>query len=220
MYGLRQRPLKFYKHLRQGLESRGFVKSEYDDCLFMNGDIMVLFWVDDCIFYSNVDSAIERLIDDLKEEFLLEKEEDMAGFLGLQIDRSKPGTVVLTQTGLIERILVLMDLETCNAKFIPVDKIPLGKDEDGDPSRECWEYRSVVGMMLYLAGSIHPDIAHAVHQCARFSHNPKRCHEVGLKYIVRYLQGTKDKGMILTPNAKNLKLDLFADADSAELFRC
>ena len=76
----------------------------------------------------------------------------------------------------------------------------------------------MVGMMLYLAGSTRPDIEYAVHQCARFSHNPKRCHEVGLKHIARYLQGTKDKGMILTPNAKNLKLDLFADADFAGLF--
>ena len=34
VYGLRQSPLNFYNHLRQGLESRGFQKSEYDDCLF------------------------------------------------------------------------------------------------------------------------------------------------------------------------------------------
>ena len=67
VYGLRQSPLKCYKHLRQILESRGFVKSEYDDCLFMNGDFMVLVWVDDCIFYSNTASAIYKLIDGLKE---------------------------------------------------------------------------------------------------------------------------------------------------------
>ena len=142
----------------------------------------------------------------------------MAWFLGIQIDRTTKGTVVLTQTGLIDRILVLIELEDCNIKHPPADKLPLGKDLEGDPCREQWEYRSVVGMMLYLAGNTRPDIAYAVHQCARFSHNPRRCHEVGLKHIARYLQGTKDKGMILTPNSKNLKLDLFADADFAGLF--
>ena len=71
VYGLRQSPLSFYKHLRQGLECRGFIKSDYDDCLFTNGDIMILFWVDDCIFYANTDSAIDKLIGDLKDEFLL-----------------------------------------------------------------------------------------------------------------------------------------------------
>ena len=51
VYGLRQSPLNFYRHLRQGLESRGFTKSSHDDCLFTNGVTIVLFWVDDCIFY-------------------------------------------------------------------------------------------------------------------------------------------------------------------------
>jgi len=148
---------------------------------------MVLFWVDDCIFYSKTDEAIDKLIKDLKDEFLLEKEQDMAGFLGLQIDRTTKVTVVLTQTGLIDIIIILMELEDCNIKHTPVDKLPLGKDLEGDPCREQWEYRSVVGMMLYLAGSTRPDIAYAVHQCARFSHNPRRCREVGLKHIARYL---------------------------------
>ena len=51
VYGLRQSPLNFYRHLRQELESRGFVKSNYDECLFNNGEVIVLFWVNDCIFY-------------------------------------------------------------------------------------------------------------------------------------------------------------------------
>ena len=37
VYELRQSPLNFYKHLWQGLESREFTKSSYDDCLFTNG---------------------------------------------------------------------------------------------------------------------------------------------------------------------------------------
>ena len=125
---------------------------------------MVLFWVDDCIFYSKTDEAIFKLIKDLKDVFLLEKEEDLAGFLCLQIDRTTKGTVVLTQTGLIDRILVLMELEDCNIKHTPADKLPLGKDLEGDPCREQWKNISVVGMMLYLAGCIRPDISYALHQ--------------------------------------------------------
>ena len=74
-----------------------------------------------------------------------------------------------------------MNMTDSNPKFTPGDKFPLVKDADGDPCREDWEYKSVVGMMLYLAWSISPDVLYAVHHCARFSHNPKRCHEVELK---------------------------------------
>ena len=218
VYGLRQSPLNIYKHSRQGLESRKFQQSDYDDCLFTNVNIMVLFWVDDCIFYSKDATSIDKLIDNLKEDFLLEKEEDMAGFLGLHMDRSKSGTVTLMQTGLIDRILTVMYMEEYNPKFTPADKVSLIKDEDGEPCREAWEYRSIVGLMLYLTGNTQPDIVYAVHQCARFSHNPKRYHEVGLKHITRYLKGIKYQGMILTPDSKILRLDLLAYADFAGLF--
>ena len=97
VYGLRQSPLNFYQHLRQGLESRGFKKSSHDDCLFINGDVMVLFWVNDCMFYAKDTTMIEAVVDSLEGEFLLEHKEDMAGFLGLQIQRNKDiGTVTLT----------------------------------------------------------------------------------------------------------------------------
>ena len=72
--------------------------------------------------------------------------------------------------------------------------------------------------MLYLAGSTRPDITYAVHQCARFSHHYKRSHEVGIKHIARYLKGTREKGLILSPDSSRLQLDLFADADFARLF--
>ena len=49
---------------------------------------MVLFWVDDTIFYAKDSSSINAIISDLKHEFLLEREEDMAGFLGLSISRN------------------------------------------------------------------------------------------------------------------------------------
>ena len=40
----------------------------------------------------------------------------------------------------------------------------------------------------------------AVHQCARFSDDPKHSHEVAAKRIVRYLKSTPDEGIILKPD--------------------
>ena len=71
-YGLRQSPLKFYKHLRDWLEIRWFKKSIHDDFLFTNGDVMALFWLEACMFYAKDDSSINTIISSLKDEFLLE----------------------------------------------------------------------------------------------------------------------------------------------------
>ena len=57
---------------------------------------MLLFWVDDCIFYSKENAAIDKVIDSLKDECLLEREDDIAGFLGLKIDQDTTnGTITL-----------------------------------------------------------------------------------------------------------------------------
>ena len=155
----------------------------------------------------------------LKDSFLLEQEDGMAGFLGLQINRdTEDGLVTLTQEGLTDMILEAMNLQDENPNYTPADKVPLTKDLDREPCCEGWKYRSVVGMLLYLGGSTRTDISYAVHQCARFSHKPMRFHEVALKQIGTYLKGTNDKRMIMKPNKKKLSLDLFADADFAGLF--
>jgi hypothetical protein len=72
-------------------------------------------------------------------------------------------------------------------------------------------------MMMYLASNSRPDIAFAVHQCARFTHAPKASHERALKRIGRYLLATKERGMVIRPSSE-LKLDCYADADFAGLY--
>ena len=219
VYRLRQSPLNFYKHLRQGLESRGFIKSSHDDCLFTNGDTIVLFWIDDYIFYSKSVKTIDEVILSLKDEFLLEREEDMAGFLEINITRDEHNnSLTVTQIGLIGRILSAMDMEDCNHKYTLADKDPLCKDVDGASCCEDWDYRSIVGIMLYLVGSTRLDISYAVHQCARFYHSSKRSHKIDVKHIARYLKRTHTKGIIMTPNSEIMRIDMFADADFPDLY--
>ena len=119
---------------------------------------MILFWVDDCIFYAKHKKQIDDIIHSLKDEFLLEKEEDIDGFLGIKISRDdQERTITLTQTDLIDQILDVMRLENSNIKFTPADKVPLHKDECGSPCIENWNYISVVGMLLYFIYMAHTE---------------------------------------------------------------
>ena len=59
-------------------------------------------------------------------------------------------------------------MEECNHKYTLAENLQLGKDESGDLCRKYWKYRSVVGILLYLAESSRQDIAHAAHQCPIF----------------------------------------------------
>jgi histone deacetylase 1/2 len=61
---------------------------------------------------------------------------------------------------------------------------------------------------------MHGELAFAVHQCAHFAANPKQQHKMTLKKILRYLQGTLNEGLIITPK-KDLGLKCYVDADFA-----
>jgi hypothetical protein len=69
-------------------------------------------------------------------------------------------------------------------------------------------------MLNYLATSTRPDIAFAVHQCTHFTTNPHCIHELAIWHIVRYLNGTSTKGIIIKPSSLH-NLDCFVDTDLA-----
>ena len=68
--------------------------------------------------------------------------------------------------------------------------------------------------LLYLMLNTDPEIAYVVHQCARFTHNPKASHGAAAKRICLYLHGTKKRGLILHPS-KQLTIDCHIHADFA-----
>ena len=105
-------------------------------------------------------------------------------------------------------------MEECNSVSTPASTTPLHIDKNDQEINESWEYPVIVGMLMYLATNSRPDIAFAVHQCARFTHCPKSSHATAVKRILRYLQGTKTKGITLTPS-DTLSIDCYVDADFA-----
>ena len=61
----------------------------------------------------------------------------------------------------------------------------LDLNEDGE-SVDQKVYRSMIGSLLCLCAS-RPDIMLSVCMCARFQANPKECHLVAVKRILKYL---------------------------------
>ena len=72
----------------------------------------------------------------------------------------------------------------------------------------------MIGMLNYLKGSTRPDLAFSVHQCARFSEDPKASHKQDVRQIGKYLLGTKDRGVIFNPD-KEKGLECYVETDFA-----
>jgi hypothetical protein len=94
----------------------------------------------------------------------LEEEDDVAGFLGVLIQRHTNGTIELLQTGLIRRIIDALQITHLHAKRTPAKGGVLGNDRNGVPSNGTFNYASVLGMLGYLQANSRPDITFAVSQ--------------------------------------------------------
>lgn len=220
LYGLRQSPRAFWKYLTKAMRNCGMVVSNSDPCLFVSHKVLAVAFVDDILFWASDVAYINELAGKLRKEgLLLEQEDDAAGFLGVKMSRTEEGLLEMKQTGLIDRILDALGLDSKLAtnKYTPAEAKPLTKDIDGKACQGSFSYASVVGMMLYLAGHTRPDITYAVNCCARYMFAPRLVHEQALKRIGRYLKATRDKGLILNPSGE-LKVDAYPDADFAGLY--
>ena len=49
---MKQLPLNFFIHLQDRLIKRGFKQLKLDPCLFLNGKVVCLIYVNDCLFYA------------------------------------------------------------------------------------------------------------------------------------------------------------------------
>jgi hypothetical protein len=219
IYGLSVAPKLWYEHLFAALKKDGFVPSQYDPCLLLKENMMLVIYVDDvgiaAKYQKDVDSLVQRLMD---QGFKLTREGTFSEFLGIKFEKNfEDNSINMTQKGLIRKIIATAGMEECNPNWTPASTTPLGIDPDGEPMDEKWSYRSIVGMLLYLTTNTRPDCSFAVSQVGRFCHNPKKSHATAIKTIVRYLHRTSDKGMIVRPTGV-LNLENYVDASFANSY--
>jgi hypothetical protein len=97
-------------------------------------------------------------------------------------------------------------------------KTPMGTDghvdlNKGGKSVDQKAYRSMICSLLYLCAS-RPDIMLSVCMCARFQSDPRECHLVAVKRIIRYLVATPCFG-IWYPKGSTFDLIGYSDSDYA-----
>jgi hypothetical protein len=220
IYGLVQSSRYWYRHLKKAFEAEGLTMSEHDPCLFYGDGMVVVCYVDDCMFFGKDQKRLDEFKQKLQAQGLnlTDETDSVYSFLGIDVaPDAETGEVVLRQTGLIQKLITYCNMTDCNTKATPAATTPIGTDAAGEDFNEEWNYASAVGMAMYLCSNTRPDLQFAVHQCARFTHSPKKSHGDAMKRIIRYLQGTKLDGLRLKPSS-DMRMDMYCDADFAGLW--
>jgi hypothetical protein len=118
---------------------------------------------------------------------------ELTYFLGFQVKQRKEGTF-LSQTNYIQDILKKFGMKDTKPA-----KTPMGTNRHldlntGGKSIDQKVYRPMIGSFLYLCAS-RLDIMLSVCICARFQSDPKKCHLMAVKCILRYLVHTPYIGL-------------------------
>ena len=216
LYGLKQAPRAWYECLRDFLIANAFKVGKADPTLFTktcDGDLFVCqIYVDDIIFGSTNQKSCEEFSRVMTQKFEMSMMGELNYFLGFQVKQLKDGTFI-SQTKYTQDLLKRFGMKDAKPA-----KTPMGTDghtdlNKGGKSVDQKAYRSMIGSLLYLCAS-RPDIMLSVCMCARFQSDPKECHLVAVKRILRYLVATPCFG-IWYPKGSTFDLIGYSDSDYA-----
>jgi hypothetical protein len=87
-------------------------------------------------------------------------------------------------------------MSDCKPCSTPVDTQAKLSEDDRSPVADAMSYRSLTGTLQYLTFS-RPDVAYTVQQVCLHMHTRREPHLTALKWILRYLRGSLDYGLLL-----------------------
>lgn len=218
IYGLKQASRQWNLKLNSTLLKIGLTRSKIDPCVYylVNKTIMIFIavWVDDFLIFTNDEKAMTEIKDKLKQEFSMKDLGKVKQCIGINVCRDREmGVVMIDQEKYINQVLDRFGMSQCKPVGTPIEvNAKFDKNPEGESNN--YPYREAIGCLIYLAQVTRPDIVFAVNKLSQYSNNPGSEHWLGVKRIMRYLQGTKNfKLCYVREDSK--EITGFCDADWA-----
>ncbi|KAL5715795.1 hypothetical protein ACHQM5_017567 [Ranunculus cassubicifolius] len=226
LYGLKQSPRQWYKRFDTFMVKEKYTRSEYDHCVYFKkladgSTIYLLLYVDDMLIAAKSMSVIRSLKSQLSKEFEMKDLGSAKKILGMEICRDrKKGTLSLSQKQYLEKVIVRYGMENAQPVSTPLAahfKLSGLMSPTTDAEKEYMSqvpYASAVGSLMYAMVCTRPDIAHALSCVSRYMSNPGKQHWEAVKWVLRYLRGTLDVGLVFERSRK-LQVSGYVDSDYA-----
>jgi hypothetical protein len=146
--------------------------------------------------------------------FVIKDQGQISDYLVVSVEHLSDRHIKLSQPHLIDDILQDVNLSKRSpGKTTPAAPTKILHCNSTSPVFDNqFNYCSVIRKLNFLEKCTCPDISYAVHQCARFSADPRKPHGEAIIHIAKYLQTWRNEGRILVPDPQK-SLEVFADAD-------
>ncbi|KAH9687012.1 hypothetical protein KPL70_014605 [Citrus sinensis] len=228
LYGLKQSPRQWYLRFDEFILSHGYLRCSFDCSVYYklistNLYIYLLLYVDDMLVAYKSREEIEALKNLLSSEFEMKDLGSAKKILGMEIkrDRSK-GIMFLSQKKYLRRVLETFGMTSCKPVMTPIathfklSSLQCSKTEEEKLEMAKIPYANVVGCMMYAMVLTRPDISYALSVVSRYMVSPGKEHWRVVKWVLRYLSGTLDHGLVYGKSRiKSKGISGFVDSDFA-----
>ena len=206
LYGLKQSPALWYKHLFQALVDLGLEPLVEVECLFMsrNSHMLLFFFVDDIVvlYDHRYASEVDEFQTKLFERFEMRYIGELEWFLGIHISRDRTNhTLSLCQDSYVDKITSKFNVDlTAKGPSTPLPAMQLMKNHGQATPQEIHAYQQRVGSINFAAVITRADIAHAASKLSEFLTNPSKFHMECADRIIAYLGHTKRYSIHFNPH--------------------
>lgn len=218
LYGLKQSGRAWWIVLGGKLVEMGFTRCESDWGLYVERDnqgrttMIVLVYVDDILAAAKTKAEINKLFDDLEDEWKISRLGEVASILGMKVSRNRSERVIhLHQGGYIDRLA--QKFPNLPSRIGNQSPLPAGQvTTTNNLLPAITPYQELVGSLLRAASCTRPELAFAASFLGRFASVPDQAHWVLGMRCIAYLQNSR--GMVLEIGGRDTAaLVTYVDSD-------
>ena len=213
MYGLKQAPLMWNKHLNTTLQKLGFIRSQLDPCVYFkrNAGIFLILAVvvDDIILAATTKQATDEFASQLRKIYTITDLGTPTRLVGLNISISAD-RLTLDQNQFVKDLAERFKQSKCKPVSSPAapGDVPHGASPLLPPGNQ---YLSLVGSLLWASIS-RPDVAVAVSIACSKAISPTKADLNAAIRILRYLFHTGDIRLTFRKHINAPPVSVYVDA--------
>ncbi|CAM8959677.1 unnamed protein product [Rhodiola kirilowii] len=142
--------------------------------------------------------------------------------IGVKILRNRnKGTMYLLQADYITKVLNKFSMLNSKPSPIPLgghlvlSKANLPSTDSDKHKMKDIPYDIAVGLVMYVMLCTRPDLAFAVSVLSRFMSNPGNAHWTAMKYLLKYIAGTQNLGLVYKKYETKIDIKGYVDSNYA-----
>jgi hypothetical protein len=208
IYGTKQAARQYWKKLMTTMNQKGFESTHAEGCLLRredkHGTVMICVYVDDCLLIGDR-TSIDKAISDIESVFDTRRLGPLQKYIGCTFLTLSDGSTKILQPDMIRKLEqmfgeIVSGLRNQNIPMSAGASVTRPKEGDVKLSVDDQrQYRSGVGMLLYMFKHSRPELNNAVRELSKVMDGATEEHMTLLRRLIKFVIQTRDRGIRVKP---------------------